>query len=197
MASSDFPGALKTRRRGSLDNAPVARDEVLDTLRRIIRASDLYSKRLEREVGMTTAQLVVMHSIRDLGEVTTSQISARVSLSQATVTSILDRLVERTLVERYRSTRDRRIVHTRLTRKGRLALRKAPTLLHENFLERFEKLSGRRQAVIVDALKLVAEMMDAGDAIVPAPLNAALLGAGIAAERSGNQAVTPNDEAET
>lgn len=148
--------------------APAPRDEVLAALRRIIRATDLYSKQLERDVGMTVPQIIVMQSIRDLGEVTTSQVSVRVSLSQATVTSILDRLTERELVERYRSTRDRRIVHTRLTKKGKLALRKAPTLLHEQFLARFEELSARRQKEIIAALKDVAEMMGVTDlAAVP------------------------------
>jgi DNA-binding MarR family transcriptional regulator len=148
--------------------APAPRDEVLAALRRIIRATDLYSKQLERDVGMTVPQIIVMQSIRDLGEVTTSQVSVRVSLSQATVTSILDRLTERELVERYRSTRDRRIVHTRLTKKGKLALRKAPTLLHEQFLARFEELPARRQKEIIAALKDVAEMMGVTDlAAVP------------------------------
>jgi DNA-binding MarR family transcriptional regulator len=138
-------------------------DDVLIALRQIIHATDLHSKRVSRESGLTIPQIVVLKSVRDLGEVTTSAISRQVSLSQATVTLILDRLEERGLVERYRSTRDRRIVHSRLTRPGRSALRKAPGLLHERFRKKFSELSDRRQKDIVTALQKVAEMMGASD----------------------------------
>lgn len=135
--------------------------EVLIELRRIIRATDLHSKRLARDSGMTIPQIVVLQSVRDLGEVTTAQISERVSLSQGTVTSILDRLAERALIERYRSTADRRVVHTRLTAAGRAALRNASPLLHERFLAQFKGLPQRRQREIVKTLHKVAEMMGA------------------------------------
>ena len=135
--------------------------EVLVALRRIIRATDLHSKQLFKQSGLTTPQIVVLQSVRDLGEVTTGQISERVNLSQATVTSILDRLEGRALVERYRSVTDRRVVHTRLTREGRAILRKAPSLLHDRFVDEFSALSRSRQARIIDVLEEIAEMMGA------------------------------------
>ena len=149
------------RRRSSTESD--ACEEVLVALRQIIHGTDLHSKRVARESGLTIPQVVVLQSVRELGEVTTGQISRRVSLSQGTVTSILDRLEERELVRRYRSTKDRRVVHTQLTKEGRAALRKAPPLLHERFLERFEELPARRQLDIVRTLQKVAEMMDADD----------------------------------
>lgn len=138
-------------------------EEVLSALRRIIRATDLHSRQLTREVGLTTPQAVVLQAVRDLGEVTTGQLSRRVSLSQATVTTILDRLEGRGLVERYRSNTDRRIVHSRLTRQGRALLRKAPPLLQERFTEAFRRLSPARQARILATLDEVAAMMGAAE----------------------------------
>lgn len=152
--------ARKSRAR---DSAPRDRgDEVLVALRRIIRATDLHSKHLFKISGLTTPQVVVLRSIRDLGEVTTGQISDQVSLSQGTVTSILDRLEKRGLIERYRSATDRRVVHAKLTQSGRAVLRKAPPLLHEQFADAFAALSSRHQNQIVATLKEVAEMMGAG-----------------------------------
>src|SRR3546814_18184287 len=86
-------------------------------------SSDLHSKQLAREVGLTTPQVVLLQAVRDLGEVTTGQLSRRVSLSQGTVTTILDRLESRGLVERYRSAADRRVVHSRHTQLGRASWR--------------------------------------------------------------------------
>jgi DNA-binding MarR family transcriptional regulator len=137
--------------------------EVLVALRRIIRATDLHSKRLLKISGLTTPQVIVLQSIRDLGEVNAGQISAHVSLSQGTVTSILDRLEKHGLIERYRSLTDRRVVHARLTAAGRTVLRKGPALLHERFIEAFEGLSRSRQNEIMTTLNEVAEMMGAGN----------------------------------
>lgn len=135
--------------------------EVLVVLRRIIRATDLHSKYIFKKSGLTIPQIIVLQSIRDLGEVTTGQVSDRVNLSQGTVTSILDRLEGRGLVERYRSSADRRVVHARLTRRGETVLREAPPLLHERFVEAFANLSHARQERIIGTLKEVAEMMGA------------------------------------
>jgi DNA-binding MarR family transcriptional regulator len=144
-------------------------DEVLIALRRIIRATDLQSKALGKSVGLTIPQIIVLRAILDMGEVTTGQISNRVSLSQATVTTILDRLEGRGLLERYRSASDRRVVHTRLTTAGKRALRKAPPLLHERFLTRFGSLDRKRQIAIVNVLEDVADMLGAG-ALEASPL---------------------------
>lgn len=156
----------KMRRSGAKTPAPAvqaAGHDVLVALRRIIRATDLHSKRLLKISGLTTPQVIVLQSIRDLGEVTTGQISAEVSLSQGTVTSILDRLEKHGLIERYRSLSDRRVVHARLTASGEAVLRKAPPLLHERFMDCFAELSPARQHQIIATLNEVAEMMGAGD----------------------------------
>lgn len=164
--SETVTGAGRGRRRAP---APDNCRDVLVALRRIIRATDRHSKRLARETGLTIPQIVVMQSVRELGEVTTGEISERVSLSQGTVTTVLDRLEERGLVERYRSAADRRVVHTRLTPAGEAARRKAPPLLQEHFQARFASLPAGRQREIVSALQAVAGMMGVGD-VDAAPL---------------------------
>ena len=138
-------------------------EHVLVALRRIIRASDLRSRQLAKQTGLTTAQLIVLRAIARLGEVTTRTISLEVSLSPATVTTIMDRLSERGFIERYRSATDRRVVHTRLTRKGRSTLEAAPALLQEEFTQRFRELPRTEQRKLVSTLDQVARMMDAGE----------------------------------
>lgn len=148
---------------------PETTHDVLVALRRIIRAVDLQSKRIAKLSGLTTPQVMVLQSIRDLGEVTTGRLSGAVSLSQATVTTILDRLEQRGLAERYRSSRDRRIVHARLTEAGRKALKKAPPLLHEKFIEAFAALPPARQTAMIATLDEVAGLLGGSDLDV-APL---------------------------
>ncbi|WP_163270569.1 MarR family winged helix-turn-helix transcriptional regulator [Chelativorans alearense] len=133
------------------------------SIRRILRASDLQSRALIKAIGLTAPQLVILKAIAALGEVTTTVLSAHADLSPATVITILDKLEERAIIERYRSSLDRRIVHTRLTEKGMALVANAPEPLGGTFATRFAVLEAERRREIVDALQAVADMMSAGD----------------------------------
>jgi len=137
--------------------------EVLVFLRRIIHATDLQSKRVAKVCGLTIPQVMVLNSIDLLGDVTVKRISDEVSLSQATVTTILNRLEDRGLLERVRNPDDKRIVNARLTPAGKTALQASPPLLHESFIQRFERLNKREKSEILSSLQTVARMMDAED----------------------------------
>ncbi len=138
-------------------------EHVLVALRRVIRATDLHSKRLSKNAGLTGPQLLIMRTIRDLGEVTIGTIADKVSLSQATVTTILDRLEHRQLVYRVRSTQDKRKVHAHLTESGADILSRAPNPLQEDFIKKFQNLHEWEQNMILASLQRVANMMDADD----------------------------------
>lgn len=143
--------------------------EVLISLRRIIRATDLQSKRMVKSCGLTIPQVMVLRAIHSLGDVTVKRISDDVSLSQATVTTILNRLEDKKLVERVRSTLDKRVVNARLTTTGQEVLASAPPLLHEKFIERFESLEEWEKTQVLSSLQRVAVMMDA-ESIDAAPM---------------------------
>src|SRR5690554_8150413 len=101
-------------------------EEVLVALRRVIRATDLHSRQLSKTVGLTAPQLLIMQNIRDLGELKISTIARRVSLSQATVTTILDPLESRGLAHRERNEEHKRQVHAHVTDAGKELLERAP-----------------------------------------------------------------------
>ena len=128
-----------------------------------MHAADLRSRRLARQTGLTAPQLAVLQAIAELGEVTTGRISANASLSQATVTLILDRLVERGLVERYRSQADRRVVHSRLTDAGKAALIAAGPAVGARLLREFEALPPERRAALAEALEWLGEHLNVAD----------------------------------
>jgi DNA-binding MarR family transcriptional regulator len=134
--------------------------DLLTAVRRIIRAVDVRSKRVAKETGLTIPQLVVLQAIAELGEVTASRLSIQVSVSPATLITILDKLEARALIRRYRSAVDRRIVHTRLTGEGEAALRGAPPLLDSSFIDGFMALPPARQTTIMAVLEEVADLLD-------------------------------------
>ncbi|WP_199611966.1 MarR family winged helix-turn-helix transcriptional regulator [Flocculibacter collagenilyticus] len=136
-------------------------DELFISLRRVIRAIDLYSKKLSKETGLTSPQLIVLQEIAAGKGIMVKQIAENINLSSATVTSILDRLESRGLVTRERSTADKRKVDLFLTDRGNEVLSSAPKPLQDHFINRFEGLDEWEQTQMVATMQRLAKMMDA------------------------------------
>ena len=128
-------------------------------IRRMVRAHDLQSKALSKAVGLTSAQLVLMKGIAELGEVTSAALSVYADISAATVVTVLDNLEERGLIQRYRSGSDRRIVHTKLTERGAAMVKAAPEPLGAMFLERFGRLGEAERRRITQAAVDLANLL--------------------------------------
>ena len=119
-----------------LSNVHISRDRAADDIRRqdallasmreITHAADKHSRYVVKKLGLSSAHIVVLRAIRDLGDGTTRQLSKNVSLSQATVTVLLNKLEQLSLIERQRSAKDRRIVHSKLTKAGLALLDRSP-----------------------------------------------------------------------
>ena len=159
---NDYPETIYNPGNSYIEDSFLERiEEVLVALRRVIRATDLHSKHLAKTTGLTAPQILLLQNIRDRGEVTIGELANEVSLSQATVTTILDRLEKRALVYRERSKSDKRKVHAYLTDAGMAVLKSAPIPLQEQFKRQFGDLKEWEQTMILSALQRVAQMMDA------------------------------------
>lgn len=134
-------------------------DGVLINLRRIIQAIDLHSRQLARQHGITTPQLLILKQVEGEASLTVSQLAKRVSLKQATVTDILNRLERKGLVLRKKGSNDRRQVLIEETEAGRKLLEAAPSPLQETFLDKFEELDIWKQTMVLTSLQLLSSMM--------------------------------------
>ena len=138
-------------------------DELLVSLRKIMRAADLHSQKLMKESGLTAPQLLVMQAIEREGSPSTSTLARQISVSQATMTRIIDRLERAGLVRRQKSSMDKRVVNISLTEPGRKKLETAPEPLQGEFLREFRKLEAWEQQMLKSSLSRIATMMDAQD----------------------------------
>lgn len=138
-------------------------EELLISIRKVIRAIDLHSKQLNKLSGLTGPQLLIMQEIARVKGVTASQIAKQINLSAATVTNILDRLENRGLIERIRSSEDKRRVSLFLTDNGRNSLIDAPQPLQEHFIQKFSCLESWEQSLLLSSMQRIASMMDANE----------------------------------
>jgi DNA-binding MarR family transcriptional regulator len=152
-------------------------EQVLVSLRRIIRATDIHSRRLGKETGLSTPQLVTLRAVGATEGPTVSEIARTVSLSQATVTTLLNKLETNGMVYRERSQEDRRRVNVYMTPKGRELQEAAPEPLQDRFAARFRRLESWEQHQLVASLERIANMMDAEE-LDAAPLLATGEGVG-------------------
>lgn len=138
-------------------------EEVLISIRQIIRAIDLRSKKLNRDFGLTSPQLLILRSVDESGKQTIRQLSKQANMSQATATSILDRLEARGLIVRTRDSVDKRKVHAELTEQGKILLAQAPQLLHQDVIEQLESLAPWEQTLLLSSLQRLSQMMNTPD----------------------------------
>lgn len=136
-------------------------EELLVSLRKVIRAIDLYSRKLNKETGLTSPQVIVLQEIAAHDGLMVKDIAQHINLSSATVTSILDRLENRQLVVRERSSKDKRKVELHLTDQGINILKDAPMPLQAHFITRFKKLEEWEQSQMLSTMQRIAHMMDA------------------------------------
>ncbi|NRA85099.1 MAG: MarR family transcriptional regulator, partial [Gammaproteobacteria bacterium] len=133
--------------------------ELLISLRKVIRAIDLHSKQLSKTSGLTSPQLLIMLEIDKASGVNSSQVAKNVNLSAATVTNILDRLENKNLVSRVRNTQDKRKVSLYITEDGKALLRNAPQALQEHFIDKFSNLAQWEQSQLLSSMERLAHMM--------------------------------------
>lgn len=164
-----------TNRTAELPNsAPITADKrrfsaFHAALRRIIRAIDLYSKKVNKETGLTGPQWLVMNEIQLHDSIMVKDLADNINLSPATVTTILDRLEQKSLIERQRSRSDKRRLKLHLTSRGVTMLTSAPKLLQRHFVEQFAALETVEQRQMIAMLERIAQMMDSPSDLTDAP----------------------------
>jgi len=141
----------------------------LIALRKIIQAIDQHSVSLKKKFGLTGPQLIILQSLLAHGQLSVTQLSKNVSLSQATVTDITKRLEKKEYITRERSLDDKRKTNIALMEKGKAILDEVPPLLQEQFTDRFSRLESWEQLMIESSFERVVSMMSA-DGIDASPM---------------------------
>jgi DNA-binding MarR family transcriptional regulator len=134
--------------------------EILGSIRKIIHAFDVYSRRLSQQQGITATQLVCLLAVIERDGITAREIAQRIHLGPSTLVGVLDRLEAKGLIERRRDTRDRRKVLISATQLGGQFAISAPSPLEEHLNVALSRLPERKQAKIAAALKQVGEMVE-------------------------------------
>src|SRR3954463_8082348 len=99
---------------------------VMDSLRALVRALRISTRAVEKEIGISGAQLFVLQQLLDSPARSVNDLAERTSTHQSSVSTVVSRLVDRGLVRREPSADDARRMEISITDRGRRLLDTAP-----------------------------------------------------------------------
>jgi MarR family transcriptional regulator, organic hydroperoxide resistance regulator len=135
--------------------------DIIDNIRRVFEAVNEFSKKAERETGLTGPQLWAIKVIAGSAPIKVSDLARRMYLHPATVVGILDRLEARSLVARTRSQTDRRIVEIELTEQGKDLVAQAPEVAQGLLVKGLETLPDVKLREMAEGLERLVAILGA------------------------------------
>ncbi len=128
---------------------------IVDALPQIFRSLAPRRPLIEGETEFTIAQMRALRAVADHGTCTMGELARALGVSLSSATGLVDRLVERRLVERAAYPRDRRVVRVELAPAGK----RARTMFRRAVLRRLvlaeRHLSGGQLERIAESVELL------------------------------------------
>jgi DNA-binding MarR family transcriptional regulator len=132
---------------------------ILDSIRKIVQVLRVASRAAEKGVGLSGAQLFVLHHLSGHDALSLNELAERTLTHQSSVSVVVQRLVDRGLVSRVRSEQDARRIELSLTRAGRGLLAKSPQAAQDQIIEAVQRLTEKdRKALARSIALLIAEL---------------------------------------
>jgi len=132
-------------------------DAIVETIIYLYTESRRLTKAMAARYGLTGPQLTVVKMLESLGDMSLSELSERIHAQNSTVTGIIDRMQREGLVVRSRSSKDRRVIHIRLTAKGRELATAIPLQPAEILRDALDALSAEESAALLEVLRKLAK----------------------------------------
>jgi DNA-binding MarR family transcriptional regulator len=137
--------------------------QIIFSIRRLIQASELYTKELNKKYQISAAQLNCILTLFEFGSLPPSKIAAHMMVKSSTVTGVVDRLELKGLVERMRDSPDRRVITIQLTEAGKKLAQNAPPPIQQKIIDGLKKTEKAKTDQIVRSLNMLTDMLDVQD----------------------------------
>lgn len=125
-----------------------------------MHGADRRSRRLLRELGLSSTQAGVLRALSDGRAQSAGELARALSLTGATLTGVLDRLEARAWIERLRSSADKRRMEVRILPAGLAKLTETAEKFQDPLTKGFSELSESEQEQILQALVSVTTLFD-------------------------------------
>ena len=137
--------------------------QIIFSIRRLIQASELYSKELNKKYQISAAQLNCILTLNEYGPLPPSKIAKHMMVKSSTVTGVVDRLELKGLAERIRNSPDRRMINIQLTEAGKKLAENAPPPIQQKIIDGLKQTEDAKKKQIVNSLNMLTDMLDVQD----------------------------------
>lgn len=145
---------------------------VLQRFRVLIRTAQRHSQWIERQSGVTGAQLWAIQELAEAPGMRVGELAACMALHQSTASNMIDKLESAGLIRKERNSADQRVVRLYLTANGEALLSRAPSpargVLPEALRLLDQETLGKLQEEL-DGLLLQIKDLDEGFGMQPLP----------------------------
>ena len=137
--------------------------QIIFSIRRLVQASELYTKELNKKYQVSTAQLNCILTLYEYGPLPPSQIAKHMMVKSSTVTGVVDRLEKKGIAERMRNSPDRRVITIQLTETGKKLAENAPPPIQQKIIDGLKQTDNNKVEQIVSSLNMLTSMLDVQD----------------------------------
>jgi DNA-binding MarR family transcriptional regulator len=136
---------------------------ILGKLRIIIRTAQRHSAAIQKQCGVSGAQLWILQELRDAPGMKVGELAGRLAIHQTTTSNLLDALEKRGYVAKARDEVDQRVVRLSLTASGAKVLRKAPQPARGLLAEALARVDAPHRAQLDAGLQAVLDVIGEAD----------------------------------
>jgi len=137
--------------------------DIIYQIRRLMQAGELFTKELNKTYQVSAPQLHCLLALHENGPLPPSQIARHIMVKSSTVTGIIDRLEQKSLVYRLRNSPDRRVITIQLTEAGKKLAQNAPPPIQHKIVDGLKKLPEGEIKQIILSLSKLTHMLDVYD----------------------------------
>ena len=140
---------------------------VLDAIRRIVQVLRSSSRETEQRLSLSAAQLFALQQLAVSPGLSVNDLAGRTFTHQSSVSVVVQRLVDRNLVEKVSSKEDRRRLRLAITDAGRQVLRRSPQPAQERLIAGIAALTAAERRALVASLTRIARALARDDGPPP------------------------------
>jgi len=137
--------------------------ETLGKFRIIVRAAQRHSAAIQKQCGVSGAQLWLLQEIAEAPGLRVGELAARMAIHQTTASNLIDALEKRGYLKKSRDDADQRVVNLLLTPSGNKLLRKAPSPARGLLPEALAKVDPKKRAQLDAGLQALLDVIEDAD----------------------------------
>lgn len=139
---------------------------VLDCIRRLVRFLRISDRASQTQVGLSGAQLFVLHELSRTPSLSLSELAQRTLTDQSSVSVVVTRLVDGGYVSRDRDSTDARRLVLSLTKNGKAVVQRAPIPPQERVLEALDRMPAADRKRFAELFgRVIEELGESGGAV--------------------------------